>query len=108
MLEEDVSGKKKKRRIVVKLPNHISSHIVHLQVSAWAAKPPAMGAVEGAHTAKAPQSAMPYTRFLGLYMSAMVAPPVARDGEPTKPVMKRNAMSMPKFVDKAVGIWRRT
>jgi hypothetical protein len=34
MLEEDVSGKKKKRRIRVKLPNHITSHIVHLQLSA--------------------------------------------------------------------------
>src|SRR5882757_8465608 len=104
MLEEDVSGKKKKRRIVVKLPNHISIHIVHLQLSAWATKPPAMGAVAGAHTAKVPQSVMPYTRFLGLYKSPIVAPPVARIGEPTKPVMKRNARSMPKFVDRAVGI----
>jgi hypothetical protein len=41
-------------------------------------------------------------------MSAILAPPVARDGEPTKPVMKRKARSMPKFVANAVGICRTT
>ena len=108
MLEEEVSGKKKKRKTQVKLDNQNSSHIDHLQPFTCTAKLPTMGAVAGAVAAKALQIVMPYTRFLGVYMSAADAPPVARDGEPTKPVMKRNAMSMPKLFARAVGIRRRT
>src|SRR5712691_4328378 len=108
MLEEEVSGKKKKRMTHVKLANQNSSHIVHLQPFTCTAKLPTMGPVAGAHAATALQIVIPYTRFLGLYMSAADAPPVAREGEPTKPVMKRNAMSMPKLLARAVGIRRRT
>jgi hypothetical protein len=41
-------------------------------------------------------------------MSAILAPPVARDGEPTNPVINRNARSMPKLVARAVGICKMT
>ena len=41
-------------------------------------------------------------------MSAMVAPPVAKAGEPKKPVRKRKARSMPKLLANAVGIWKST
>lgn len=41
-------------------------------------------------------------------MSAMEAPPVASEGEPTKPVMKRKANNMPKLTESAVGTWRTT
>jgi hypothetical protein len=36
-------------------------------------------------------------------MSAMEAPPVARAGEPKKPVKNRKARSIPKFTEKTVG-----
>src|SRR6266850_3285592 len=108
MLEEEVSGKKKKRKTRVNPLNHNSSHIVHLQPLKCVAKLPTMEPVTGAHAAQALHSVMPYIRFLGLYMSATVAPPVARTGEPMKPVMNRNARSMPKFVARAVGTRRTT
>ena len=55
-----------------------------------------------------PQIPMPYARFCGRYMSPILAPPVARTGEPTKPVMKRKARSMPKFTASAVGTCKTT
>ena len=59
-------------------------------------------------TAATPHIPIPYARFRDRYMSAILAPPVARDGEPTKPVINRNARSMPKLVDRAVGICKMT
>ena len=41
-------------------------------------------------------------------MSAMFAPPLARTGEPMKPVRNRNARSIPKLVARAVGIKNKT
>lgn len=53
--------------------------------------------------AEAPQMVRPYARFLGASMSVIVAPPVARTGDPTKPVINRNTKSLPKLVASAVG-----
>jgi hypothetical protein len=38
----------------------------------------------------------------------MDAPPVARTGEPKKPVKNRKARSMPKLDANAVGAWKAT
>jgi len=55
-----------------------------------------------------PQIAIAYARLRGAYMSDREAPPVARTGEPKKPVKNRKASNMPKLVAKAVGIWNMT
>lgn len=59
-------------------------------------------------TAPMPQTARPYVRLAGEYMSLILAPPVARLGLPMKPVRKRKARSMPKFAASAVGTCRTT
>lgn len=64
--------------------------------------------VEGPKTAATPQSEMAYALLAGTQISAIVAPPVARTGDPKKPVTNRMARSMPKLEDFAVGIWRAT
>jgi len=108
MLGELVSGRRKKRKTQQKPESHMISHMVHLQPSAMTAKPPTRGPRTGPQTAPIPQTARPYTCFLGRYMSAMEAPPVASAGEPKNPVKNRKASSMPKLTERAVGIWRRT
>jgi hypothetical protein len=60
------------------------------------------------YTAPIPQTARPYTCFLGRYMSAIEAPPVASAGDPKNPVKNRKARSMPKLMEKTVGNCRRT
>lgn len=56
---------------------------------------PKSGATDGGN---APNGDTVDLFLLGAYMSAMEAPPVARTGLPMKPVRKRNARSMPKFL----------
>ena len=95
MLDADVSGKKKKSKTKVAEESHMSSQIVHRQPSKRAEKLPSSGPRLGAHVANTPQRVIPYARFFGAYRSAMVAPPVARIGEPKNPVRNRNAISIP-------------
>ena len=48
---------------------------------------------------------MPYGTWDASNMSKIVAPPVARGGLPTKPVMNRNTRNMGIFVANPVGSW---
>ena len=98
MLLELVSGRKSVRKTRQAPESHMSSQIVHFQPSFSAAKPPTRGPRAGPQTAAMPHTAIPYTCLLGAYMSAIEAPPVARTGLPMKPVRKRNAKSIPKFL----------
>ena len=117
ILLAEVSGMKKNRNTRQKPLSHISTQIGHVQ---WAeklplsrgpncaAKLPTTGPRTGPHTALIPQMDMAYARFDGLQMSARVAPPVAKTGEPKKPVRKRKARSIPKLLARAVGAWNAT
>ena len=104
MFVELVSGRKKNRNTRQNPDTHISSQTVQVQPSACAAKPPTSGPRTSPQTALILQIAKPYACFFGGYISEMEAPPVARAGEPNKPVKNRKARSMPKFVASAVGI----
>jgi hypothetical protein len=95
MLDAEVSGKKKKSSTSVAAESHMSSQIVQRQLSKCAEKLPSSGPRLGADAANTPQTVIPYARFLGEYRSATVAPPVARIGEPNKPVRNRKAISIP-------------
>jgi hypothetical protein len=108
MFGELVSGRKKNSTTKQNPESHMSSQIVQVQLRACTANPPTRGPSTGPATAPTPQTANPYACFWGRYMSAMVAPPVARAGEPKKPVRKRKARSMPKLTDSAVGICNKT
>lgn len=104
MLLLEVSGKKKNSMTRAKPESHMSSQMVHVQPLPVTAKPPIRGPIVGPHTAAIPQIHIAYARFLGVYMSAIDAPPVARLGDPNRPVRNRKARSIPKLADKAVGI----
>ena len=88
--------------------SHINSQMVHDQPLFSAAKPPRVGPRVGPQTAPMPQTAIPYARLEGRYISPIEAPPVASDGEPIKPVRKRNPISVPKLPASAVGTWSTT
>jgi hypothetical protein len=107
MLAEDVSGRKQ-RRTKVAPESHINSQMVQLQPFDSAAKPPTKGPRVGPQTAPMPQTVIPYALFCGLHMSPMLAPPVASEGEPTKPVINRKVRSISRFTERAVGTCKTT
>jgi hypothetical protein len=78
MLEPEVSGKKKKSMARVAEESYMSSQIVQRQPLKCAEKLTSSGPRLGVHVANTPQSIIPYARFFGAYMSALVAPPVTR------------------------------
>lgn len=111
-----VSGKKRNRNTKQKALSHINSHIGHVQGAVnppvigpySTAKPPISGPKVGPQTAAMPQIDMAYALLAGLQISAREAPPVAKTGEPKKPLKNRKARNMPKLVASAVGTWNAT
>lgn len=87
-----------KQRIEIIPDNHSNSQIVHCHPLCCAANPPTSGPNTGPDTAAIPQIAIAYALFDGLYISESEAPPVAKTGEPKKPVRNRNASNIPKLV----------
>ena len=68
--------------------------IFPLQPSAGLTKPPKMGPMQGLKIANAPHDAIAYEAAPILYISIIVAPPVASVGLPMTPVKNRKTRNM--------------
>lgn len=84
-----LSGMQKNSSTTTAAPIQHTIQTVNRHPLACAAKPPNIGPNTGPQIPKLPQMQKPYATLAGEYMSAMVAPPVARAGLPTKPARKR-------------------
>lgn len=82
---------RKMRRIVTNPEIHNNSYMVHCQPFAWAAKLPMTGPTPGATKAGKTQTLNAMGKCFWVYISARVAPPVARTGDPKKAVMNRRS-----------------
>lgn len=68
----------------------------------------APGPMIGPRTAPVDHTPIAYGSLLGRKISPIEAPPVARIGEPKKPVRKRKMRRQVRFFGRTIGIWRRT
>ena len=104
----DVSGKNRNMTIKIGPASHRISHNDQRQPFAVTAKPDNRGPREGPQYADATQNVIAYGSLIKEYMSCMVAPELARQGEPKKPCRNRRTSKPAKLLTSAVGSDRMT
>ena len=104
----DVSGIKRNMRSKIGPASHRISHSDQRQPFAVTAKPDNRGPREGPQYAAETQKVIAYGSLSREYISCMVAPELARHGEPKKPCRNRRTSRPAKLSTSAVGSDRMT